>query len=124
MLLPNDQLDDFSSQQLSDSAESEILTPTTSLTFAFDDYERERYKPPVPGKTYIIRCMENYRQITLLDGQVVLAEPDSLGSPYWHCIETNGWLGFRNVATKCFLGHNGQKPGDMICKVERHREWE
>jgi hypothetical protein len=64
------------------------------------------YTAPKPGSTFIIRSVSSRNIITLFKEQIVLAPPDSLGSPHWECVETDGWLGFRNIASDRFLGRN------------------
>ncbi|MCJ1389920.1 hypothetical protein MMC18_002777 [Xylographa bjoerkii] len=77
---------------------------------------------PEPGSIFIIRSVSSRRVVTLLKGQVVLAPPASFGSPYWECMGTEGWLGFRNVASSGLLGRDG--PWLLCCSVRSHREWE
>ena len=52
----------------------------------------------------------------------MLAPPGSFGSPHWECVETEGWLGFRNVASYGYLGRDGQWL--LCCSAKWHREWE
>ncbi|KAF1987680.1 hypothetical protein K402DRAFT_330120, partial [Aulographum hederae CBS 113979] len=60
--------------------------------------------------------------VTLLSGEVVLASSSSLGSPHWKCMETHGWIGFRNVVSGKCLGRNEH---DMLrCTVSQHKDWE
>ncbi|RDL31995.1 uncharacterized protein BP5553_09397 [Venustampulla echinocandica] len=81
------------------------------------------YSIPEPGSTFIIRSVWSRNIITLLMGQVVLAPPeDNFGSPHWECIETNGCLGFRNIASGRFLGRNNQWL--LCCSVNWHQEHE
>ena len=77
---------------------------------------------PWPGSTFIIRSASSGHVITLLDGQVVLAQLGGRGSIHWACVETKGWLGFRNLASGRFLGHDIK--GGLCCSAERHRGWE
>ena len=39
--------------------------------------------------------------ITVLNGQFILAplSSENRGGIHWHCAETKGWLGFRNLVT-------------------------
>jgi hypothetical protein len=80
------------------------------------------YSAPKPGSTFIIRSVLSRNIITLLHGQVVLAPPGIFGSPQWECVETDGWLGFRNIASDGFLGRDGQWL--LCCSVNWHREHE
>jgi hypothetical protein len=78
------------------------------------------YSVPKPGSTFIIRSVWTRKIITLLMGQFVLAQPeDNLGSSHWLCIETDGWLGFRNIASGNFLGRDDQWL--LCCSVKWHR---
>ena len=75
------------------------------------------------GNTYVIRSVSCGRQLTLLNGDVVLNQPASLGSVYWTCVESDGWLGFRNVASGKHLRHGGGGPG-LHCSNHQHDKWE
>ncbi|OCL05127.1 hypothetical protein AOQ84DRAFT_414251 [Glonium stellatum] len=77
---------------------------------------------PWPGSTFIIRSVSSGYVLTLLDGQVALAQPGGPGSIHWACVETKGWLGFRNIASGRFLGHN--IVGNLCCLAEHHKGWE
>ena len=77
---------------------------------------------PWPGSTFIIRSASSGHVITLLDGQIVLAQLGGRGSIHWACVETKGWLGFRNLASGRFLGHDIK--GTLCCSAERHQGWE
>ncbi|ETI23664.1 hypothetical protein G647_05466 [Cladophialophora carrionii CBS 160.54] len=78
---------------------------------------------PWPGSTFIIRSIPSGQALTVLDGKVTLAPLGGRGSVHWACVETKGWLGFRNVVTGKFLGHDGKK-GRLCCSVGWHRGWE
>ena len=52
----------------------------------------------------------------------MLTQSDGRGSIYWTCVETKGWLGFRNTVSGKFLGHDAK--GKLCCSVERHQSWE
>ena len=52
----------------------------------------------------------------------MLAPPGGRGSIHWVCVETKGWLGFQNLASGRFLGHD--KNGRLCCLVGRHQGWE
>lgn len=84
---------------------------------------RTLYPDPKAGSTYIIRSISSRDTITFLKGQVVLAPPDSLGSPHWECEKNGGWLGFRNIASNGYLGRNGQWL--LCCSANKHKrhEW-
>lgn len=70
----------------------------------------------------LLSAVSSRNIITLLKEQIVLAPPGSLGSPHWECVETDGWLGFRNIASYGFLGRNDQWL--LCCSVKWHREHE
>ncbi|KAL8769041.1 MAG: hypothetical protein Q9209_004827 [Squamulea sp. 1 TL-2023] len=77
---------------------------------------------PWPGSTFIIRSVKSGHVLTLLDGQIVLAQPGGRGSIHWACVETKGWFGFLNVVSGMFLGYDAN--WKLCCSVERHRWWE
>jgi hypothetical protein len=77
---------------------------------------------PWPGSTFIIRSVSTGHVLTLCDGQVVTSPPGGRGSIHWACVETKGWLGFRNVVSGRFLGHDNA--GRLRCTADRHQEWE
>ena len=97
------------------------LTDDSDGTSAGASYPSS-HSVPEPGSTFIIRPVSSRHILTLLKGQVVLALPGSFGSSYWECVETEGWLGFRNVASHGLLGRDGQWL--LCCSVKLHREWE
>ncbi|PVH79473.1 hypothetical protein DL98DRAFT_516075 [Cadophora sp. DSE1049] len=109
------------------SIDTAITPPETippDLTDDNDDPSRgasypSSYSVPKPGSTFIIRSVWSRNIITLLKGQVVLGPPGSFGSPHWECVETDGWLGFRNVASYGFLGRDDQWL--LCCSVKWHR---
>ncbi|KFZ15316.1 hypothetical protein V502_05685 [Pseudogymnoascus sp. VKM F-4520 (FW-2644)] len=96
--------------------------PESVATDTLDDPNPTSASVPWPGSTFIIRSISSGRVITLLDGQIVLAPPGGRGSIHWVCEETKGWLGFQNLASGRFLGHNMK--GRLCCSVERHLGWE
>ena len=77
---------------------------------------------PWPGSTFIIRSVSSGHVITLLDGQIVLAQLGGRGSIHWACVETKGWLGFQNPVSGRFLGHDIN--GRLCCLGGRHQGWE
>jgi hypothetical protein len=103
--------------------------PETVATDLMDDHHDpfSGAKPssssvPWPDSTFIIRSVSSGHVITLRDGQVVLARPGGRGSIHWACVETKGWLGFRNTVSGRFLGHD--KKGRLCCSAEQHQGWE
>ena len=102
--------------------------PETVAADFLDDHdplggaEPRSYLVPYPDSTFIIRSVSSGHVITLLDGQITLTNPGTRGSIHWTCVETKGWLGFRNTVSGKFLGHDPQ--GMLRCSAERHRGWE
>lgn len=95
-----------------------IMTPPTTIDN--DPYMTYRghniaYSIPSPGSTYLIRSVSDGRVITELDGGVVLASEDSLGSKYWRCREFGGRLRFENRGSGLRLGANPE--GILRCTV-------
>jgi len=103
-------------------------TPPETVVDDLDDYSPSGGSQPIsssvpwPDSTFIIRSASSGQVITLLDGQIVLASPGSRGSIHWTCVEAKGWLGFRNVVSGGFLGHD--KDGRLCCTAKRHQGWE
>ncbi|KAL8761228.1 MAG: hypothetical protein Q9184_002632 [Pyrenodesmia sp. 2 TL-2023] len=102
--------------------------PETVAADLPDDYDpfsgpkRSSLLVPWPGSTFIIRSVGSGHVITLLDGQVVLTQPGGHGSIYWACVETKGWLGFLNVVSGGYLGHDAK--GRLCCLAKHHQGWE
>ena len=112
---------------LGDSTGYTATTPPESVTSGLQDgfgssgTTQPSSPVPRPGSTYLIKSAMSREVITLFEGQVVLALPDGRASQ-WRCISDNGWLGFRNVTSGRFLGHD--KPWRLCCEQMWHREWE
>ena len=105
------------------------LTPSTTVADDFlNDYDSingaksSSSSVPWPGSTFIIRSVSSGHVITLLDGKIELSPPGGHSSIRWVCIETKGWLGFRNPVSGKFLGHD--KHGRLSCFADRHQQWE
>lgn len=102
--------------------------PETANTDPLDDHdpcsgaEPSFSLVPWPGSTFIIRSVSSGHVITLLEGQIILTKPGSHGSIYWACVETKGWLGFLNIVSGKYLGHDAK--GRLCCSAERHQWWE
>ena len=102
--------------------------PETAAADLLDDHdlfggaEPNSSSVPWPGSTFIIRSVSSGQVITLLNGRIVLARPGGCGSIHWACVETKGWLGFQNLASGRFLGHD--KNGKLCCLSEQHHGWE
>ncbi|KAI2614911.1 hypothetical protein GGR54DRAFT_323899 [Hypoxylon sp. NC1633] len=78
---------------------------------------------PCPGQTYMIRDPTSRRLVTLKGGELRL-EPHAgyHGGFYWECVETKGWLGFRNPAYNVYIGHNGRD--GLVAEKKHHQGWE
>ncbi|KAH7418460.1 hypothetical protein BKA64DRAFT_654446 [Cadophora sp. MPI-SDFR-AT-0126] len=87
-----------------------------------DPVKSPKSSVPWPGNSYIIRSAISGEVLTLNDGQVVLAPPGGKGSIHWACVQTKGWLGFKNTVSGRFLGHG--KHGNLICSAGKHQSWE
>jgi len=106
-----------------DSTAYTATTPPETIADNLDqDVGFRSSSVPGPGFTFIIRSVSCGRVITLLDGQIVLTQLGGCGSTRWACVETNGWLGFKNLVSGKFLGHS--KNGRLQCSAERHLGWE
>jgi hypothetical protein len=109
-----------------DFDDSTAYTATTPPETIADNLDRDvsfsTSSAPEPGFTFIIRSVSCGRVITLLDGRIVLTQPGDCGSIHWVCVEIDGWLGFRNLVSGKFLGHD--QNGRLCCSAERHRGWE
>ena len=112
-----------------DEDDSTIYTPSESVATYFpNDYDwpadskSSSTLVPWPGSTFIIRSISSGDVITLLDGQIVLKQPGGSGCAEWTCVKSKGWLGFRNVVSGKFLGHD--KQGMLCCEAGRHLLWE
>lgn len=104
-------------------------TPPETITNDFLDTEdplgasaSSSTSVPWPGSTFILRCTNSGRLLTLLDGKIILAKPGSPGSFHWECMEYKGWLAFRSRISGRFLGHN--KNGRLVCTSDKQQSWE
>ncbi|KAJ4299328.1 hypothetical protein N0V90_004573 [Kalmusia sp. IMI 367209] len=113
----------FDSETVFDPDDSTVYTPNTSGTVTSDLAEDNDSCSGVPSQnsTVIIRSISSGHVITLLDGQVVLASPGGRGSIHWACVETEGWMGFRNCVSNKFLCHDWN--GRLKCSAEQHDAW-
>ncbi len=126
------QVDPKPIQRNDDDDDDSIYTantpPETVAADLLDDQDPLRgaapcsYLVPWPSSTFIIRSVSTGHVITLLDGQITLDPPGGRGSIHWACVETKGWLGFRNTVSGKFLGHDAK--GGLRCSAERHQGWE
>ena len=112
-----------------DTSAGTIRTPPETVTAdLLDDHESlggtgaYLNMVPWPGSLFIIRSVTSGHVITLHDGHIALAPPGGPGSIHWECVETKGWLGFRNNVSGKYLGHD--KKGNLCCSVDKHQGWE
>jgi len=111
----------------SETDSSTANTPPSSVAYdpldARDDFAPSNSSVPWPNRTFIIRSLSSSHVLTLLDGKVLLAPPGSgHASIHWTCVETKGWLGFRNYSSGKFLGYG--IGGDLRCAAGRQGDWE
>lgn len=99
-------------------------TPPDSPSSSKIDVISTDRRPPIPGNIYKIVSAVCGRQLMILRGQVVLADPAELGAPYWACEQHDTWLSFRNTATGKLLGHDSGNPGLIRCDVQNRQQWE
>ncbi|KAF2463282.1 uncharacterized protein BDR25DRAFT_307876 [Lindgomyces ingoldianus] len=113
----------FDSESVSDPDNSNYTPTATSENVTADVLENHDLSSGVPSHdfTVIIRSISSGYVITLLDGQVVLAPPGGQGSIHWKCVETEGWIGFRNPISNRFLCHDWS--GRLKCSAEQHNGW-
>ena len=109
-----------------------VNTPTTSRDPSVDSWkpltEQALNFTAVPYRdtVYVLRSASCKRLLkTLSDGEVVLTHPNTPIDDLmrWECIETSFYLGFRNVATRKFLGHGGWSD-TLRCSQPAHNWWE
>ncbi|KAL9017672.1 MAG: hypothetical protein Q9185_005006 [Variospora sp. 1 TL-2023] len=120
-----DPLDDDDYPTASRSFNSSSSSSSSSSSFSL---------VPWPNSTFVIRCASSGRVITLLEGQITFTALPPRGrhhgggggggggSVHWACVESNGWLGFLNIVSGRFLGHDSK--GKLCCTAARHRRWE
>ncbi|KAI0122381.1 hypothetical protein F4814DRAFT_208014 [Daldinia grandis] len=78
---------------------------------------------PWPGHIYKIRDPKSERQITLVNGELRLEKDmGDQGGYHWLCIETDGYLGFRNPSNKVYMGHDYW--GQFVARESHHWAWE
>jgi hypothetical protein len=112
------------------TADTAVTPPETELG-NLEDYDPlngtypDAFSVPWPGSTFIIRSVSCGKVITLLEGKIMLAPLGGRGSIHWDCVETNGWLGFRNPITNRFLGHDGKRGREGLqCEAKEHQTFE
>jgi hypothetical protein len=97
-------------------------TPSATSENTTNNVQALQSSIPWPGRTFIIRSRANGLVITFLDGQVILDKPEGLGTFRWRCVETRGWLGFRDPASALYLGYD--KESWLRCAMDHHQDWE
>ena len=112
-----------------DSTICTVITPPETVAIdplndrdVFGRAEPSFFLVPWPGSTFIILCITSGRVITLLGGKITLTPPGGRGSIYWECVETGGWLGFRDTVSGMFLGHDANR--NLRCSAKLHLPWE
>ncbi|QPC76319.1 hypothetical protein HYE68_007071 [Fusarium pseudograminearum] len=96
-------------------------TPThTVMSETLSDYTES---VPYPGAHFIIRQRDTGKVITLVAGDLQLADGlNPKGGYHWECIEKNRWLGFRNCVSGTIIGHNNNKK--FVARAEKHQSYE
>lgn len=99
-------------------------TPTyTTVTDDLWDHVPDCDAVPWAGETFIIRNRVHGQIITLKDGNLRLeANVSGIGGSHWVCVETDGWLGFRNCVSGTYIGHNGHR--SFHAKATLHKNFE
>ncbi|KAL4726710.1 hypothetical protein ACLX1H_005599 [Fusarium chlamydosporum] len=78
---------------------------------------------PYPGAHFIIRHRDSNKVITLINGELQLAEGlNPKGGFHWECIERDRWLGFRNCVSGTIIGHNDRKK--FVARADKHQSYE
>ncbi|KAI0404283.1 hypothetical protein F4802DRAFT_248941 [Xylaria palmicola] len=78
---------------------------------------------PWHGQMYMIRHRSSGDVLTLINGGVELRNPSTTdGCWRWLCVEHRGWLGFRNVASRKYLGRDNK--GGYCARAGEMRMWE
>lgn len=79
---------------------------------------------PWPGSTYIIQHVATSRAVTFSLGSIVLRPPTTSASIRWSCVSKAGWLGFQDLASAMYLGHNRSQNYEMACFVRQQNTLE
>jgi hypothetical protein len=77
---------------------------------------------PSAGSNFIIRDTAPEKVLIFQKGAIRLGDVGGNYTYRWHCIEKDGWFGFRDTASNMFLGHGRQ--GIIRCQAGYHRAWE
>ncbi|KAK3946795.1 hypothetical protein QBC32DRAFT_271833 [Pseudoneurospora amorphoporcata] len=86
----------------------------SSVSGSAGDFYPDRDDNPTANSTYLVLHQPTNLALTLVGGKLTLHKVPAMfekGHPleskcnwYWQCVETDGWLGFRNAASGRFLG--------------------
>ncbi|KAI0096717.1 hypothetical protein GGR51DRAFT_494778 [Nemania sp. FL0031] len=112
-----------------DSSTAYTPTHTTAHDGSPDSHSsivHDNFSPraPSPGKTYIIRHRKSGKVVALKRGRLGLEDDsDPEISCRWDCMQTLGWLGFRDTASDSFLGRDGNFAFRASEKLHLPWEW-
>ncbi|KAK4458621.1 hypothetical protein QBC42DRAFT_156663, partial [Cladorrhinum samala] len=92
-----------------------ILTDANMMTMPSSPAYRWKRQTqfPSPGQSFMITDRACEHALSLQNGNlklISLAATNPFGTAgcwVWECVESNGWLGFKNWASGTYLGHNG-----------------
>ncbi|KAF2279119.1 uncharacterized protein EI97DRAFT_360785, partial [Westerdykella ornata] len=96
-------------------------TPVSS-TYGESPLDATESSIPTAGSTYIIVSATSGHAITFRGGVIILERIGGPGNIRWECVETNGWLGFRDPASALYFGRCNQST--VHCKAPHHKGWE
>lgn len=92
------------------------------------------YGAPQKGNTYIIRTKDEPKALAIEHCALVVADEyrdaktgeidQTDRSFHWDCVQTKGWLGFRNIVTDTYLGINEKVHGNLTAEQKHHKAWE
>ena len=91
---------------------------------SFDPLLPDKYSHCSMGSFYwrlLVRIVQIMNRL-ILEAMLTVYRPGGRESIHWKCVQTKGWLGFRNTASGRLLGHDSK--GKLRCSAERHQSWE
>ncbi|CAG8950367.1 hypothetical protein HYFRA_00006860 [Hymenoscyphus fraxineus] len=101
-------------------------TPTSTIITGLNEHLKSmaiRNSAPWPGSTYLIRSYNTHQVITLKEGSLVLEnQAGDAGGWKWACVEKKGWLGFRNIVSGTYIGHDSSR--NFRAAMPHHHAWE
>jgi len=110
----------------------ETLTASTPATSVYDSQQDDHDTMstlestissfPEPDSTFIIKSTSSGLAIAVSEGKVVQAPPGGKEC-HWVCIQTDGWLGFRNPVSGKFLGRNDDWHMACVATAHERHEW-